>query len=152
MAAEATEARGGAGAGGAGGGRRQTGGAPGEDNDSVGSKPASECGARARGSACVHTTHTHTRARACASPPPPLRPRPPPPASPPPRAAASGPQRPGAGKQAAKANWGKKPKIIEDINELIEELDNITSSITSQVGGRGARGRGGERVWWCACV
>lgn len=32
-----------------------------------------------------------------------------------------------------KGNWKAKYKLIEDINELLEELDNITSSITSQV-------------------
>uniref|UniRef100_A0A7S3R8N0 Translation initiation factor eIF2B subunit beta n=1 Tax=Dunaliella tertiolecta TaxID=3047 RepID=A0A7S3R8N0_DUNTE len=36
------------------------------------------------------------------------------------------------GKHQKKDNWKAKHKLIEDINELLEELDNITSSITSQ--------------------
>ena len=38
----------------------------------------------------------------------------------------------GKGHRKAAVNWRAKHKIIEDVNELLEELDNITSSITSQ--------------------
>jgi hypothetical protein len=54
--------------------------------------------------------------------------------------------RPGQAAKAPKrapANWKNKHVIIDAINDLIDELENITTSITVQVG------RGRSAVQWC---